>query len=57
VRDAPRAKIIRVLNEKEYCNIIAYDPVAMEEFKANEFVFVLTSRNIGHAVVIATVLA
>lgn len=33
VRDAPSAKIIRELNEAGYRNIIAYDPVAMEEFQ------------------------
>lgn len=32
-RDAPSAKIIRKLNENGYHNIIAYDPVAMEEFQ------------------------
>lgn len=32
-RDAPSAKIIKKLNEKGYNNIIAYDPVAMEEFR------------------------
>lgn len=32
VRDTPSAKIIRALNEKGYRNIVAYDPVAMEEF-------------------------
>ena len=32
-RDAPSAKIIRGLNEAGYTNIVAYDPVAMEEFK------------------------
>ncbi len=34
VRDAPSAKIIRVLNGMGYRNIVAYDPVAMEEFQA-----------------------
>lgn len=33
VRDTPSARIIRALNEAGYCNIIAYDPAAMEEFK------------------------
>lgn len=33
VRDTPSAKIIRELNEAGYRNIIAYDPVAMEEFQ------------------------
>ena len=33
VRDTPSAKIIRVLNEHGYRNIVAYDPVATEEFK------------------------
>lgn len=33
VRDTPSAKIIRVLNEKGYRNVVAYDPVAMGEFK------------------------
>lgn len=33
VRDTPSAKIIRVLNEMGYQNIVAYDPVATEEFK------------------------
>lgn len=32
-RDAPSAKIIRALNEAGYTNIVAYDPVAMEEFQ------------------------
>ena len=35
VRDTPSAKIIRVLNEKGYENIVAYDPVAMEEFQGH----------------------
>lgn len=34
VRDAPSAKIIRTLNQWGYQNIAAYDPVAMEEFRA-----------------------
>jgi len=34
VRDAPSAKIIRVLNQWGYREIVAYDPVAMEEFQA-----------------------
>lgn len=33
VRDTPSAKIIRALNEAGYRNILAYDPVAMEEFQ------------------------
>lgn len=33
VRDTPSAKIIHKLNEKGYQNIIAYDPVAIEEFQ------------------------
>lgn len=33
VRDTPSAKIIRALNEAGYRNIVAYDPVAMEEFE------------------------
>lgn len=33
VRDTPSAKIIRALNEKGYENIVAYDPVATEEFR------------------------
>lgn len=32
-RDAPSAKIIRELNDAGYTNILAYDPVAMEEFQ------------------------
>ena len=32
-RDAPSAKIIRALNKAEYRNIVAYDPVAMQEFQ------------------------
>lgn len=32
VRDTPSAKIIQVLNEAGYGNIVAYDPVAMKEF-------------------------
>ncbi len=32
-RDAPSAKIIKELNRKGYNNIVAYDPVAMEEFQ------------------------
>lgn len=32
VRDTPAARIIRKLREKEYDNIIAYDPVAQAEF-------------------------
>lgn len=35
VRDTPSAKIIRALNEAGYRNIVAYDPVAMEEFQAH----------------------
>jgi len=35
VRDAPSAKIIQVLNGMGYRNIVAYDPVAMEEFQAH----------------------
>ncbi|MCX7714780.1 MAG: nucleotide sugar dehydrogenase [Clostridia bacterium] len=34
VRDTPAAKIIRELNALGYKNICAYDPVAMDEFKA-----------------------
>ena len=33
VRDAPSAKIIRYLLDEGYSNILAYDPVANEEFK------------------------
>ncbi len=33
VRDTPAYKIIKALNENDYNNITAYDPVAMEEFK------------------------
>lgn len=33
VRDAPSAKIIKALNEKGYKNIVAYDPVAEDEFQ------------------------
>jgi len=33
VRDTPSAKIIARLNEAGYRNIVAYDPVAMEEFQ------------------------
>lgn len=32
-RDAPSAKIIQTLNDAGYTNIIAYDPVAMDEFQ------------------------
>lgn len=32
VRDTPAARIIRQLNAKGYTNILAYDPVAAEEF-------------------------
>ncbi len=35
VRDTPSAKIIRALNEAGYRNILAYDPVAMEEFQTH----------------------
>lgn len=35
VRDTPSAKIIQALNEAGYTKIIAYDPVAMEEFEKN----------------------
>lgn len=35
VRDTPSAKIIRALNEAGYRNILAYDPVAMNEFQAH----------------------
>ena len=35
VRDAPSAKIIRVLNEMGYTNILGYDPVANLEFKSH----------------------
>ena len=35
VRDSSSAKIIRVLNDLGYQNIIAYDPQAMEEFKSH----------------------
>ena len=34
VRDTPAAKIIGALNEAGYQNIVAYDPVAVSEFKA-----------------------
>lgn len=34
VRDAPSAKIIEALNRSGYQNILAYDPVAMEGFRA-----------------------
>lgn len=33
VRDTPSAKIIRELNKAGYENILAYDPVAMDEFR------------------------
>ena len=33
IRDTPSAKIIRVLNDAGYTNIVAYDPVAMDEFQ------------------------
>ena len=33
VRDTPAAKIIRELNAEGYSNIIAYDPVAIQNFK------------------------
>ena len=33
VRDTPSAKIIQALNEAGYRNIVAYDPVAAEEFQ------------------------
>ena len=33
VRDTPSAKIIQALNQAEYRNIVAYDPVAMGEFE------------------------
>lgn len=33
VRDTPSAKIIRALNEAGYRNVLAYDPVAMNEFQ------------------------
>lgn len=32
-RDAPSAKIIQALNDAGYTNIVAYDPVAMDEFQ------------------------
>jgi len=35
VRDTPSAKIIDALNKLSYENIIAYDPVATEEFRAH----------------------
>lgn len=35
VRDTPSAKVIKVLNDAGYTNIVAYDPVAMEEFQAH----------------------
>lgn len=35
VRDTPSAKIISSLNSHGYCNIIAYDPVATDEFRAH----------------------
>lgn len=34
VRDTPSAKIIQALNKAGYRNIVAYDPVAMNEFQA-----------------------
>ena len=34
VRDTPSAKIIRALNDEGYVNITAYDPQAIDEFKA-----------------------
>lgn len=33
VRDTPAYKVIKALNEMGYCNILAYDPVAIEEFR------------------------
>jgi len=33
VRDTPAAKVIAELNRAGYYRILAYDPVAMEEFK------------------------
>lgn len=33
VRDAPSARIIKALNAMGYKNIVAYDPVAIDEFK------------------------
>lgn len=33
VRDTAAYKIIKALEDKGYCNIVAYDPVAAEEFK------------------------
>lgn len=35
VRDTPSAKIIRTLNELGYEDIVAYDPVATEEFQSH----------------------
>lgn len=35
VRDTPAAKIIKKLNEAGYKKIVAYDPVAIEEFKTH----------------------
>lgn len=35
VRDTPSAKIIRVLNQAGYQNIVAYDPAAEDEFQAH----------------------
>lgn len=35
VRDTPSAKIIAALNQAGYRNIVAYDPVAMEEFQTH----------------------
>lgn len=35
VRDTPSAKIIRALNKSGYLNILAYDPVATEEFRTH----------------------
>lgn len=39
VRDTPSARIIRELNNKGYCSIIAYDPVAMDNFKKSYDLF------------------
>ena len=56
-RDTPAAKIIKKLNEDGYKKIVAYDPVATEEFKAHYNVAAEYESSVDELVVRADVLA
>lgn len=57
VRDTPAAKIIKKLNEAGYTKIIAYDPVAVEEFRRHYDVTAVYAESIGDVVDKADVIA